>query len=94
MENTVHPKHCFCHIPKEELKKWAMKRYRDHYSTVELINSTDDPYEREVISIVALLDADEQTMLDMMGDVDKPGHHIIHCRENVRAIVNKLREAK
>lgn len=92
MENSLykhlfHPQHCFCHVPSDELKKWAVKHYCEHYSTVDLLESTNDPHEKEIISIVALLDVDEEMMIKMMGNVNKPDHHIIHCRERVRAIV-------
>lgn len=86
-DHIFHIKHCFCHIPIDKLKKWAIKHYCEHYSTMELFASTDDPHEKEAISAVALLDVDEKDMLKMMGDVKKSEHHLIHCRENVRAIV-------
>lgn len=85
--DLVHPHHCFCEIPEEELRPWVDKRYREHRPTIELIHSTDDPHEKEIISIVALLDVDEASMLAMMGDVSKPEHHIIHCRENVKRML-------
>ncbi len=85
--DMVKPHHCFCEIPDEELRPWAQKRYRENRPTIELIHSTDDPHEKEIISIVALLDVDEASMLAMMGDVDKPEHHIIHCRENVKRML-------
>jgi hypothetical protein len=83
----IAPHHCFCEIPEEELRPWVEKRYREHRSTIELIHSTDDLRQKEIISIVALLDVDEQSMLNMMGDVNKPEHHIIHCRENVKRML-------
>lgn len=82
--DIVHPRHCFCEIPDAELRPWVEKRYREQIPTVELIHATDDPREKEIISIVALLDVDEESMLQLMGDVNKPEHHIIHCRENVK----------
>ena len=85
----AHLHNCFCHYSKDELKKWTVKHYCEHYSTVELMVSTDDPHEKEIISIVALLDVDEEVMIKMMGNVNKPDHHIIHCRDNVRAIVKR-----
>jgi hypothetical protein len=85
--DQIHPTHCFCQVPNEELKTWAKKRYEEHRSTLELMNSTEDPHEKEIISIVALLDVDEESMLNMMGDVDLPTHHIIHCRHNVKSIL-------
>jgi len=83
----VAPNHCFCEIPPEELKPWVEKRYRENRPTIELMHSTEDPHQKEIISIVALLDVDEESMLKMMGDVDKPDHHIIHCREDVKRML-------
>ena len=81
------PSHCFCEIPDDEMRPWVEKKFRDHQTTVELINSTDDAHQREIISIVGLFDVDEETMLEMMGGVDKPTHHIIHCREQVKQML-------
>ncbi len=50
----------------------------------------NNKYDREVISIVALLDVNENTMISMMGDVDKPEHHIIECRANVKQMVSAM----
>ena len=85
--NIIAPNHCFCEIPNDELRPWVEKKYSDHMSTLELINSTDDPHQKEIISIVALFDVDENTMIKMMGDVNKSTHHIIHCRENVKQML-------
>jgi hypothetical protein len=87
-ENWTSPEHCFCQLPSEELKKWAAKRFCEHISTMDLLSSTDDSAEREMISAVALLDVDQETMLKMMGDVDMPEHHIIHCLENLRDTID------
>lgn len=83
----IPPHHCFCEIPDEELRPWVEKRYGEQRPTVELIRSTADLRQKEIISIVALLDVDEASMLQMMGGVDKPTHHIIHCRENVKRML-------
>ncbi len=88
-KNWIDPTHCFCNFPIEELKEWASKRYYEHHSTVELLSSTEDPNEREMICAVTLLDVDEQTVLRMMGDVDQPGQHILHCIEQLRKIVDE-----
>ena len=82
-----HPTHCFCQIPDAELRPWVTKRYVEHRPTMDLIRSTDDPHEKELISIVALFDVDDDTMLEMMGTVDLPEHHILHCRQNVRKML-------
>lgn len=86
-DELIHPTHCFCQIPEEELKPWVKKRYVEHRQTIELLRSTDNPHEKEIISIVAMLDVDGEAMLNMMGSVDRPDHHIIHCRENVKQML-------
>ncbi len=83
----VDPTHCFCQIPEADMRPWVEKRYVEHVPTMALLESTDDPHEKEVISIVAMLDVDDDTLLCVMGDVDKPDHHIIHCRENIRRML-------
>jgi len=89
-EGIAHPKHCFCQIPKEELMKWAAKRFREGKSTIDLLKETTDPKEKEAISAVALLDVDEKTLLEMMADVSLPEHHILHCRTDVKKILKQL----
>ncbi|WP_461481223.1 hypothetical protein [Porticoccus sp.] len=86
-DHILHPSHCFCQVPDEDLRPWVVKRYVEGCSTLELLNSTDDPYHKELISIVALLDVDDETLLEMMGNVHLPQHHILHCRDNVRRIL-------
>lgn len=86
--NVIHPHHCFCQVPEPELLFWMRKRYVEGISTIELINSTEDSHEREVISIVSMLDLDEDEMLELMGDVEKPVHHIVHCREKLKQMLN------
>lgn len=81
--DIISPDHCFCEIPEAELRPWVEKKHHLRQSTFELMQSTDDPHEKEIISIVALLDVDEDTMVRMMGGVKKPTHHIIHCRQDI-----------
>jgi len=83
----IDPTHCFCEVPTEEMRPWVEKRYNEHVPTMQLLASTDDPHAKEIISIVAMFDVDEETLLGVMGGVDKPGHHIIHCREDVRRML-------
>ncbi len=85
--HLVHPGRCFCQFPDAELRPWVVKRYVEHCSTMDLMRSTDDPHEKELISIVAMLDVDDDTMLELMGNVDFPEHHILHCRQNVKRML-------
>ena len=80
----VDPTHCFCQVPDEEMRPWVEKRYVDHIPTMELLQSTEDAHDKEVISIVSMLDVDDDTLVSTMAEVDMPDSHIIACREKVR----------
>jgi hypothetical protein len=79
-----HLKHCFCQIPLADLEKWFNKRYQQGIPTLELLAQAGSAYEREVITIVAMFELDDETALQLMGDVNLPEHHILHCREYFR----------
>ena len=78
-----HPKHCFCNIPLELLRKWYIKRYVEAVPTMELLEMAERESDKEAICAVAMFDLDEDSMLEVMGDVSLPDHHIVHCRANV-----------
>jgi hypothetical protein len=50
----------------------------------DLIPSTGDPRQKEIVSMVARVGAYETRLLKRMGDVDRPERHLIHCRENMK----------
>lgn len=79
-----HSKHCFCQIPMVDLEKWFNKRYQQGVPTLELLAEAGNAYEREVIAIVAMFELDDESVLQLMGDVNLPEHHILHCREYFR----------
>ncbi|MDX8412251.1 MAG: hypothetical protein R8K46_10355, partial [Mariprofundaceae bacterium] len=78
------PGHCFCQIPFDELEAMYRKRYVAGISTNDLLQAAKNAHEREVVCIVAMFELDDQAMAKMMGDVNLPEHHIIHCREQFR----------
>lgn len=83
----VDPVRCFCQIPEAEMRRWARKRYVDHVPTMTLLQSTDDPHVKEIISIVSMLDVDDATLLGVMSGVDMPDVHLLGCREKTRRIL-------
>jgi hypothetical protein len=83
-DHRLRPGHCFCQIPFEELEAIYQKRYVAGVSTSDLLKAAKSAHEREVICVVAMFELDDQAMLEMMGDVNLPEHHIIHCREQFR----------
>lgn len=90
--HLFHPKNCFCQIPSEEMRKWVIERYIKNRPTIELLNSVVDVHDKEVISAVALSDADDITLQKMMGDVNLPEHHILHCREQVKKLIREIKQ--
>jgi hypothetical protein len=91
-ELMIHPSHCFCEIATEELQFWAHKRYREHIPTMELLHSTEDRHAKEVISMIDLLELDDDSMLRMMEHVEMPEDHIINCCHHTQQIL-QLKEA-
>ncbi|MCP4042911.1 MAG: hypothetical protein GY731_13295, partial [Gammaproteobacteria bacterium] len=63
LDQLVRPTRCFCEVPDDELRPWVVKRYIENRSTIELLNSTDSQHEKELISIVALLQVDDAVLL-------------------------------
>ena len=41
----------------------------------------------ELSDIIFTVVTDDAAMLEMMGNVELPEHHIIHCRQNVKAML-------
>ncbi len=81
------PCRCFCQVSEAEMRPWVVKRYVDHVPTMDLLRSTDDAQQKEIISMVAMLDVDDDTLLGVMSSVDKPGAHILGCREKARQML-------
>ncbi len=79
-----HPKHCFCNIPMDLLRKWFVQRHIEAIPTVELLEMAGNDADREAICAVAMFDIDQESMLKMMGDISLPEHHIVHCRARVQ----------
>ena len=90
MNEINKPNQCFCEVPSKELIYWTKKRYKEQILTVDLLNSTEDPHEREVIGIVGCLDIDDETFLKIFSNVSKSEQHKLHCRESLKAIIANL----
>lgn len=90
MNKSLKPQQCFCEIPSQELIFWAKKRYEEHILTVDLLNTTNDPHEREVIGVVGCLDIDDETFLKIFENVPKSEQHLLHCRESIKTMISKL----
>ena len=94
-EQMVKPSRCFCHIPIDDLKKWAFKKYVGHEQTMKLLAETDNEYEKELIVITALLDLDEETLENNLGHLTRPGCNLSKCRHFIKDwLVHMLEKRK
>jgi hypothetical protein len=81
------PKRCFCKIPPAELAKWMHDKYINNLSTMELMQKAATPYERELVTIIAMLDVDEKELDRMLHHETKPGCNLKHCRDAVKKLL-------
>ncbi len=58
---------------------WA-RRKRAGATTVALMREAGDDADREMVAVVALLDVDEATLVEAMGDIDLEDHDALCCR--------------
>ncbi|NQZ58755.1 MAG: hypothetical protein HRT88_14985 [Lentisphaeraceae bacterium] len=91
LEQMPHPTHCYCQFSKDIIHKWVVERYVKNIPTVQLLNSVNTAEEKEAIAAVALIDVDDDTLLQMMGNVDLPQQHILNCREHAKREVQRIK---
>ncbi|MBN1981938.1 MAG: hypothetical protein JW795_10415 [Chitinivibrionales bacterium] len=89
--DTISPKHCFCQISFHELEKWVEKRTHKQSSVGELILATTNGEEKEILTLIDLLEKDDDLVLQTMREVIKPDHHILHCRSIIRHLLTHER---
>lgn len=87
LDHIPRPSKCFCQLDLDLLKKWSEERYVKNRPTMELLSEASDKKDREAIAVVALLDADDKQLLEMMGDVNRADHHILHCRKMTKRML-------
>jgi hypothetical protein len=81
------PKRCFCKIPPSELVKWMHEKYVNNLTTMELMQKAATPFEREMVTIIAMLDVDEKELDRMLHHETKPGCNLKHCRDAVKKLL-------
>jgi len=91
LKHVENPSKCFCQIPAEKIRRWLVERYVNNRETLELLNVAEETIDKEAILAVALIDVDDHSLLQMMGDVDLPDHHILHCREETKKILIEIK---
>ena len=74
-------------IPKRGLKKWAMKKFSEGYSTMELMASAQNDHDRSVISIVALMEVEPGMRYCGMGDEEV--QYLKSCHDYLRTLTKQ-----
>lgn len=88
LKHLKHPSKCFCQFNKDDLIPWIDKRYHKNIPTIDLLDEATSEEEKEIVSIVALLDVDEHILYKIMDKVDMPKHHILNCRDEIKDQLN------
>ncbi len=78
-----------CNIDSSELKLWIQKRFFEGYSTMELLTSATAE-ERLIISIVALVDVDDDALCEMIKGKDYFNENILSCRRNAKNLLKRM----
>lgn len=73
-------------IPKASLEKWAVKKFREHRSTMELMALAKNNLERTTVAIVALLEVDPATRYQ--GMCEEETAYLKACHRYLNALVN------
>ena len=76
-----------CSFSIEELSYWAEKRYIEKIPTVELIKTTKNEKEREIVTIVGMMDVSDDTLLAIASKINEQDCAIYACRERLRSIL-------
>lgn len=85
---------CFCETPLDELRVWAVRKYQMGQTTQALMAQARTDHDREMIAIVALFDVPEKELLQLLEPLGVPEHHILHCREHFKDLLELNLEPK
>lgn len=73
-------------IPKSSLEKWAIKKYHQHCSTMELMAEAKNQHELTAIAIVALLEVDPA--IRYRGMSENEANYLKSCHHFLRTLVS------
>jgi len=73
-----------CSIPIDEIGYWAEKRFIEGISTVELLHQAESDREREIITVVGMLDVDDDKLDGMLKAAKECDCNIFACRSKLK----------
>ncbi len=83
---------CFGKYDIRELLPIVEKKFVDGLSTVELLKEAQNDEEKDKVAIVALLDLDDETVMNLLSD-NKNGDanfHILSCRNRLKKTLRHM----
>ncbi len=84
LEQLTKKPRCFCKIPITDLEKWAYKKFVEGKNTMQLLADVENDYDKELITIIAMLDVDKEALDTMLGHESKNTCNLEMCRTRVR----------
>lgn len=78
-----------CSLSLDELSYWAEKRYIERVSTVELIKLAKTDKDKEIITIVGMLDVDDESLSKIGEEIDEHDCNIFSCRDKLRKLLEE-----
>lgn len=78
-----------CTIPIEEIGVWAERRFIDNISTLELLKLAKNDREKEIITVVGMLDVDDKKLNSMLETAKESDCNIYACRQRLRIWLQK-----
>ncbi len=89
--HTPCPSRCFCKYDADELKEVAYKKIIQKVPTLELLGSAKSQREKELISVVAMLDLDDNVAEIMIREkMSAESCDVLGCREGLKQRLLKL----
>jgi len=77
-------------LPITDLEKWAYKKYVQGQDTLQLLAAADNEYDKELITIIAMLDVEKNSLDSMLGHQTKDTCNLEACRNKVREWLLKI----
>lgn len=79
---------CFGNYDFDHIAKFAKKRFVDGNSTISLLEKARSETEREVISLVCMLDVEDEYVIDVTLDCRYADDcKVTNCRDKLRKLI-------
>ena len=88
-KNNSSIKCSLCTIPIEELGFWAEKRFINKTPTLELLKQAKTDRDKEIITVVGMLDVDDEQLYQMLGAAKETDCNIFACRQKLKTWLKK-----